>query len=76
MKKFRTWYNSEIDEVEVIRETAKYVILASDGRRWAKRTEDYYNFFDTWQEAKTFLIEQTAAERKTNRSRNLSGLRY
>lgn len=55
MKKFRTWYDTRIEEVEVIRETAKFVML-SDLQRWAKRTEDSWNYFDTWEDARAFLI--------------------
>ena len=65
MKKYRTWYDTRIDEVEVIRETAKYVILATDNRfysggerRDAKRSDIGYNYFDTWQEARQFLIDR------------------
>jgi hypothetical protein len=56
MKKFRTWYD-RIEDVEVIHETAKFVTEA-DGQRWAKRNDDFRNYFDTWQEAKDFLIDR------------------
>lgn len=57
MKKFRTWHDTKIEEVEVIRETASYVTLA-DSNRWKKRTDDSWNFFDTHQEARQFLIDR------------------
>ena len=60
MKKFRTWYDTRIEEVEVIRETAKFVTEA-DGQRWMKRTDDFRNYFNTWQEAKDFLIDREQA---------------
>jgi len=56
-KMFRTWYDTSIEEVEVIRETAKFVVLV-DLQRWAKRSDDHYNFFDTWAEARQFLIDR------------------
>lgn len=65
MKKFRTWHDTRIDEIEVVRETAKYVVLAADTRfcpggerRDAKRSDIGYNYFDTWQEARQFLIDR------------------
>lgn len=68
MIKFRTRYDARIEEIEVIRETAQSVYFASDwacysnGRREAKRTANGYNYFDTWAEAKAFLVyrEQSA----------------
>lgn len=57
MKKFRTWYDARIEEVEIIRESAKFV-TESDGQRWAKRNPDFRNYFDTWAEAKAFLIDR------------------
>lgn len=64
MKKFRTWYDTRIDEVEVIHETAMYVsvreMIANKPYEHsdAKRSEDGYNYFDTWAEAKAFLIDR------------------
>ena len=66
MKKYRTWYDIKIEEIEVIRETAKYVIMAAGlrgERRDAKRS-DHMNYFDTWEEARQFLAE-TARKRIT-----------
>lgn len=60
MKKFRTWYDTRIDEVEVIKETAQYVTEA-DGQRWSKRNADFRNYFDTWSEARQFLIDREQA---------------
>ena len=56
-KMYSTWYDARIEEVEVIRETAKFVTLV-DSQRWAKRSDDHYNFFDTWSEARQFLIDR------------------
>ena len=56
MKKFRTWYD-QIEEIEVIRETTKYVMLPPYGHRDAKRS-DNRNYFDTWEEARQFLIDR------------------
>jgi hypothetical protein len=66
MKKFRTWYDTRIEEVEVIRETAKFVIIKEKNmynedtfeRRDTKRTDIGYNYFDAWQEARQFLIDR------------------
>jgi hypothetical protein len=57
MKKFRTWHD-QIEEVEINRETAKYVILPPYERRDAKRSDIGYNYFDSWQEARQFLIDR------------------
>lgn len=65
MKKYRTSYG-EIEEIDVLRETEKCVIIQTgDGifykngeRRDMKRTEHSYNYFDTWQEARQFLIDR------------------
>jgi hypothetical protein len=56
MIKFRTWYDTRIEEIEVVRETAKFVTEV-DGQRWTKRS-DSRNYFDTGQEAKDFLIDR------------------
>ena len=63
MKKFRTCRDAWIEEVEILRETAQSVYFASDwacyynGRPEAKRSDHGYNYFDTWREAKAFLID-------------------
>ncbi len=64
MKKFRTWYDTGIEEVKVTKETAHYVTVVepwmgkSHVRRDAKRSEHGYNYFDAWQAAKDFLIDR------------------
>jgi len=62
MKKFRTRYDDRIEEVEVIKETAKFVVLEPNSynspRRDAKRSDNGMNYFDSWQEAKDFLIDR------------------
>jgi hypothetical protein len=64
MKKFRTWYDEKIEEIEIERETEKSVFY-KNGDRHLKMCGDFYNHFDTWQEAKDFLIarEQAAIDR-------------
>jgi len=56
--KYRTRWD-EIEAVEVLRETDKMVFLPGRGRskeeREAKRS-DYQNWFDSWDEAKAFLV--------------------
>lgn len=58
MKKYRTWLG-EIEEIDVIRETDKFVYKNSE-RRDAKRS-DRINYFDTWTEARDFLIDREKA---------------
>ena len=60
MKKYRTWYDDRIEEVEIVKETAQYVTEA-DGQRWTKRNQDFRNYFDTWAEARQFLIDRENA---------------
>ena len=54
MKKFRTWHDARIDEVEVIHETAKFV-TELDGRRYSR------NYFNTWEDAHEFLLGREKA---------------
>ena len=56
MKKFRTWHDDRIDAVEVIHETAKFV-MELDGRR----CEDSRNYFNTWEDAHEFLLGREKA---------------
>lgn len=56
MKKFRTW-DTEIEEIEVKKETHQYVTEA-DGQRWLKRNDNFRSYFDTFQDAKAFLIDR------------------
>jgi vacuolar-type H+-ATPase catalytic subunit A/Vma1 len=61
MKKFRTWYNDKIEEIEVIRETERFVVVhagLSRERREARSSDNGSNYFDTYQEAKEFLIDR------------------
>lgn len=64
MKKFRTWYDTNIEEVEVVKETTNYVTVIEtwmgkqQERRDAKRSDHGHNYFDTWAEAKDFLIDR------------------
>lgn len=81
MRKFKTGFGIEIKEVEIVRETAKQVVVLLDGfrrqgeRREAKRSS-YNNYFDTWKEAKEYLlnkvrrrIEGTEAKLKREKKR-------
>lgn len=73
MKKYRTWYDDRIEAVEAVKETANYVTIretwmgrASDSR-CAKRS-DSMNYFDSWAEARDFLVDREKAE--IDRARN------
>lgn len=55
---------AKITPIEVERETAKYVWIK--GRRHGKRTE-WDNYFDTWEEAKDFLMKGAEGALKTSR---------
>ncbi|MCK9568927.1 hypothetical protein M0R72_08300 [Candidatus Pacearchaeota archaeon] len=57
MKKFRTFYNEKIEEIETLKETEKSVTYLN-GDRHPRMTNDFYCHFDTWQEAKDFLIDR------------------
>lgn len=57
MKKFRTFYNEKIEEIEILKETEKSVIY-QNGDRHPKMTSDFYCHFATWQEAHQFLIDR------------------
>lgn len=57
MKKFRTFYNEKIEEIEILKETEKSVIYPN-GDRHPKMTSDFYCHFATWQEAHQFLIDR------------------
>ena len=61
MKKFRVGGCSRklIEEVEVDRETDVSVFI--EKQRHAKRSS-YYNYFDTWDEAKDFLLKKATGE--------------
>ena len=61
MKKFRAGGYSRklIEEVEVDRETDVSVFI--DKHRHAKRSS-YHNYFDTWDEAKDFLLKKAEGE--------------
>jgi hypothetical protein len=71
MIKYRTSWN-EIEALEVLRETNAQVVRAvgshASERREAKRSE-YYNWFDTWEDAHAFLIERAEAEVQALRGR-------
>lgn len=65
---FRTWYDTRIEEIEVVHETAHYVTIQETPqwtRRDAKRSDNGMNYFSTWQDAHAFLIarEQAAIDK-------------
>ena len=66
MKKFRTWYDTRIEEVKVVSETAKFVTIQES--TWAPRKSLKHpdragdtHYHDTWQEARQFLIDRELA---------------
>ena len=67
MIKYRTT-GTKIEAIEIIRDTPKQVVLKqqypsliSRERREAKRS-DFINWFDTWEEAKEFLVVKAQNE--------------
>lgn len=68
--KYKTNYSSnKIERVEIVRETAKQVVLLRyDGkeRREAKES-DWGSYFDTWEEAHSYLMGKW--ERKIKHAR-------
>ena len=61
MIKYRTWYDTRIEEIEVVHETTCFVTVEETPqwtRRDAKRSDNGYNYFDTWAEARQFLIDR------------------
>ena len=60
MKKYRTWYNEEIKEVESLSETAKFALIKED--LWVSKSLEHpdnpegRHYHDSWQDAKNFLI--------------------
>ena len=61
MLKFRTnaWGNKLIEPVEIDRETDSSVFIGKN--RNAKRSS-YHNYFDTWEDAKAFLLKNAEDE--------------
>lgn len=64
-KMYRTWYNEDIEEVEVVKRTKHFITIQDshpDGRiftmKW-KIDSQGMKFFDTWIEAKNYLIART-----------------
>jgi hypothetical protein len=69
MIKYRA-YDKNIEPVKVVRETDKKVFFISSigiTRHEAKRSH-YWNWFDTWEEARKFLLDEATA--KVNQARN------
>lgn len=60
MKKYRSkwsFYAFDIEEIEVGRETPRFVVFKT-GIRETKRSNDWWNYFDLFGEAKQYLIEE------------------
>lgn len=61
MKMFKTW-NGKIEEVEVIRETNNFVVLAVTGYqdkniREAKHSS-FHGYYNTWEDAQKNMLEE------------------
>lgn len=57
MKKYRTFYNEEIEEIEISKETEKSVYYMN-GERHPTMSAGYYAHFATWEEARAFLASR------------------
>lgn len=64
------WMNDKtIKKVDVVRETEKMVWLPHPTRsRGEAKHSQYCHYFDTWQEAKDFLIEKFTRKIKSSKS--------
>lgn len=60
MKKYKTTHGSQIEKVEILRETDQSVFIDRWGKeaRRSKRGE-YCNYFDTFDEAKQYLMQES-----------------
>ncbi len=57
MIKYKTGYDAEIEEVEVLGETKEFVIVSWNNRnRRESKHGQYTNYFDTWQKAYDYLL--------------------
>ena len=75
MIKYRTGFAGQIEEIEIIRETAESVFRASfymrgnpTERELAKRSK-HENYHDTWADAHQFLIDRATAKVASARRR-------
>lgn len=59
MIKYRARFK-EIEKVEVIRETSKFIFYIDDDRNEIrnKKHTDWYDWFDTWEDAHSSLVKQ------------------
>jgi len=59
MKKFRTSYGTKIQEVEILRETEKQVVILTDRNTEVKEAKrsDWQNWHNSKEEAKQFLLK-------------------
>lgn len=74
MKKYKTKWRNEIEEVEILRETDKCVFLKgrNGGEDKELKRTSWHNFFNTWEEARSFLLGK--AKGKLDRAnRDVSG---
>jgi len=80
MKKYRTWNRlGEIEEIEIIRETEKSVVISAGpyGERREMKQSDHMRYFDSWQEAQAFLIDRekdAIAKAKADMERHVAEL--
>lgn len=62
IKYMTSYYGQDIEKVEIIRETSKQVVVkqgrAGEFEREQAKRSSYKNFFDTWLEAHTFLVNK------------------
>ena len=60
MIKYVTVFGINIQEQEIVRETEHMVIYntINGHERREKKQSEYKNYFDTWQEAKDFLVRK------------------
>jgi hypothetical protein len=64
---YKAWMWSRIEKVNVVKETEHFVTL-ENGRRDGKRT-DHYAYFDTWEEAKQWIVKHCQSEVERNKQR-------
>ena len=62
MKRYQTTrWSTEIEEIEIIRETDDFVILPCEGRRKERREakkSDYHLYHETWDAAHIYLLQR------------------
>lgn len=71
MIKYRTRFESEIEALEVIKETEKQIVFVGNlgaQNRESKRS-DWQNWHDTFEDARQFLLEKSESEAVSLRKR-------